>query len=406
MLVEPAPRASRAPSDALEPARDGSSDEKVRVLLVDDNAGFRDSLMSLLDTEELEVVGQAGNGEQALELVSELDPDVVLMDVRMPRMDGIETTRRMKQAVPHVGIVALTGLEDQRAVRDMLVAGASGYVLKDSDGDSIVAAIREAAQGGGLISPEVTPAVIEELTEALDRERRKTRQLELAQEALLERAARRHELVSRLGHELRTPVTVILGMAQTLARGTAPEDQRQELLERMMTRANDLARLVQRIEAAVEAGLTEWVDVGEIAREVAQPYERVRVEAPASPMLTSLNRTAAKRILEELVENALAFSPDDRPVLVRVQMEGDAPAVRVIDQGPGIAPGSEERVFAPLEQGEDLNVRTHQGMGLGLAIARMSARAMEGDVVLEDSGPEGSTFRWKMSGIAPDPSSG
>jgi signal transduction histidine kinase len=74
----------------------------------------------------------------------------------------------------------------------------------------------------------------------------------------------------------------------------------------------------------------------------------------------------------------------------------------VIDRGSGIPPSSQERVFAPLEQGEDLNVRTHQGMGLGLAIARMSARAMEGDVVLEESGPAGSTFLWRMSGMTTD----
>src|SRR4029077_791044 len=150
----------------------------------------------------------------------------------------------LKALHPEIGIVALTGSEDQRAVREMLVAGASGYVLKDSDGDEILNAVRQAAVGGGVISPEVTPTVIDELTEALERERRRTRQLEVAQEGLLERAARpqevvsrlggpprRHELVSRLGHELRTPVTVILGMAQTLAKGTAPLEERPVILE-------------------------------------------------------------------------------------------------------------------------------------------------------------------------------
>ena len=120
-----------------------------------------------------------------------------------------------------------------------------------------------------MLSPEVTPTVIDELTEALERERRRTRQLEIAQEALLERAARRHELISRLGHELRTPVTVILGMAQTLAKGTAPEEERGAILESLVDRANGLARLVHRFEAAVEAGLTEWADVVQVAREVA-----------------------------------------------------------------------------------------------------------------------------------------
>lgn len=383
--------AERAPT----PAR-----EQVRVLVVDDNAGFRDSLVSLLDTEELVVVGQAGNGEQALELIEQTAPHVVLMDVRMPMMDGIEATRRLKELAPSIGVVALTGLEDQRAVRDMLVAGASGYVLKDSDGDEILSAVREAALGGGIISPQLTPTVIEELTEALDRERRRTRQLENAQEALLERAARRHELVSRLGHELRTPVTVILGMAQTLAEGTAPERDRAELLDRLVARSRDLARLVQRFEGAVEAGLMEWADVSEVAEEVSEGRGRVRVEAPEAPVMASLNRMAACRILDELIENALAFSSEDRPVVARVTIEDGAPVVRVIDQGHGIEASALPRIFAPLEQGESLNARTHQGVGLGLAIARMSARAMDGDVILESTGPGGSTFTW-LVGRAP-----
>ena len=379
----------RAPSSARQ---------RVRVLVVDDNTGFRDSLVSLLDTDELVVVGQAGNGAQALELILSTNPDVVLMDVRMPLMDGIETTRRLKLLAPDVGIVALTGLEDQRAVRDMLVAGASGYVLKDSDGDEILNAVREAATGGGVISPQLTPTVIEELTEALERERRRTRQLEIAQEALLERAASRHDLVSRLGHELRTPVTVILGMAQTLAEGTAPEDAREELLDRLVARSKDLARLVQRFEAAVEAGLTEWADVTDVAREVAAGNARIAIEAPTDPVMASLNRLAACRILEELVENALAFSDEDAPVRIQVGVEDGTPVMRVIDRGAGIDARSLPRIFAPLEQGESLNNRTHQGMGLGLTIARMSARAMDGDVILEATGPGGSTFTWIVSG--------
>ena len=373
----------------------------VRVLVVDDNAGFRESLVTLLDTGELHVVGQAGDGAEALALLASIDPDVVLMDVRMPTMGGVETTRRLKALRPDVGVVALTGNEDQRAVRDMLVAGASGYVLKDSDGDEILHAVRQAAQGGGVISPEVTPTVIEELTEALERERRRTRQLEIAQQALLERAARRHELVSRLGHELRTPVTVILGMATTLKKGSAPIDQRAEILDTLVDRAESLARLVQRFEAAVEAGLTEWADVTQVAREVAAMHDRVMVDAAPGPVMASLNRIAARRIVEELVENGLAFSAPSTTVTIRVSTEGGVPHVRVIDRGRGIETAALDRIFDPLEQGEDLNTRTHQGVGLGLTLARMSARAMDGDVVLESTSTEGSTFVWIVSGNAP-----
>jgi len=381
--------ASLSPSGGIGP--------RVRVLIVDDNPGFRESLISLLTTDALEVVAEASTGVEALALAATTHPDVVLMDVRMPAMNGVEATRRLKALHPEIGVVALTGSEDQTQVRDMLVAGATGYVLKDSEGDDILNAVLHAATGHGVISPEVTPGVIEELTEALARERSRTRQLEIAQEALLERAARRHELVSRLGHELRTPVTVILGMAQTLVSGRVPEEQHEHILERLVGRTADLARLVARFEAAVEAGLTEWANVTQVAEEVASAYDRVRVEAPEVPAMASLNRIAARRILEELVENALAFSPEGEEVLIHITLDGAGPLVRVIDRGPGVEPDAVERIFDPLEQAEELTTRVHQGIGLGLAIARMSARAMDGDVVLESSGPGGCTFLWSVS---------
>jgi signal transduction histidine kinase len=367
------------------------------VAVVDDNPGFRETLATLLGTEELIVVGAAGRGTDAVSLVRSTEPDVVLMDVRMPEMNGIEATRLLKSTFPDVGIVALTGVDDQDAVREMLVAGASCYVLKDSDSEEIFHAIRQAAAGGGVISSEVTPRVIGELTEALERERRRARQLELAQEALLERAARRHELVSRLGHELRTPVTVILGMAQTLAKGAGSNEQREEMLDALVTRAQGLARLVSRLEGVVEAGLTEYTDVTDVAREVAAISPRVEVETPGQPVLATLNRVAARRILEELVENGLEFSRDDDPVVVRIEATGSGIQVRVIDHGPGIAEDAFERIFEPLEQAEDLHTRTHQGVGLGLTVARMSARAMDGDVTLESTDPQGSVFLWQVS---------
>ena len=373
---------------------------RIRVLVVDDNDGFRESLVFLLSGEDLEVIGQARSGTEAIEMVRQLSPDVVLMDVRMPEMDGIEATRRLKAARPSIGVIALSSMEEQRAVRDMLVAGASGYVLKDSDGDAIVHAVREAVTGGALLSPEVTPAVIEELTDALERERRRARQLEMAQEALLERAAHRQQLIGRVGHELRTPVTVVLGIAQTLRRGQMPPGDLDNALDTLVERAEGLARLVQRFEAVIEAGLTEWLNVTELARAVATRDPRIRVEAPTAAAMTTLNRTAGRRILEELVDNALAFSPPDGIVTISVRDDRGL-AIRVADHGPGIDPEAVARIFEPLEQAEHLHTRTHQGIGIGLSLARMSAHAMGGDVVLEHSGPQGSTFLWTVaSGVA------
>lgn len=381
------------------PALDGRAPSEVghvRVMVVDDNAGFRESLLSLLAAGDLEVVAEACTGYEALDIVEGVDPDVVLMDVRMPGIDGIETTRRLKAAHPHLGIVALSGHEDQEIVREMLVAGASGYVLKDSDGDEILNAVLQAAGGGGVLSPGVTPRVIDELTEALERERRRTQELEEAQAALVERSARRHELVARLSHELRTPVTVILGMAQTLAK-SADAPERDELLERMVSRAKDLAQLVERFELTVDAGLTEHVDVVQVARMLASASPRVEVEADGPLPVVPLNPGVARRILEELVDNAIRFSPEGAPVLVRVGLGLAFVEVRVSDLGGGIDSADRERIFGPLEQLEDLNIRVHQGAGMGLALARTAARAMSGDVTLEASGPGGSTFLWTIA---------
>ena len=167
-------------------------------------------------------------------------------------------------------------------------------------------------------------------------------------------------------------------MAQTLA-GTAPlRGAARRCWSGWSAARIALAQLVQRFEAAVESGLTEWADVTDVAREVATAYDHVRDRRARAPAMACLNRVAARRVLEELVENALAFSPEGEEVLISIRVRPEATEVRVIDRGPGIDPAVAQRIFEPLEQAEALNPRTHQGMGLGLTIARMSARAMDG----------------------------
>jgi signal transduction histidine kinase len=367
-------------------------------VVVDDNNGFRESLIQLLRAGGHEVAGEASDGLQALEVVAATEPDVVLMDIRMPAMDGIEATRRLRAARPGLGVVALTAQEDQTVVREMLVAGASGYVLKDSDGEDILNAVVQAAHGGAVISPAVTPAVIEQLTEALERERQRTRELEEAHAVLVERTARRHEFVSRLGHELRTPVTVILGVARTLLdRKTEPGQQR-ELLERLAGRAADLSRLVERFESAMDEGSEDIVDIVRLARRVAGDLQRVRVSEGTGVAAVWANRVLVRRILEELVDNACRFSPPQSFVDVEVTRSRDhrSVEVRVTDRGSGVRPEDRERIFEPLEQGERLDARTHQGAGVGLSLGRAAARAMSGDLVLERSDETGSTFLWTL----------
>jgi len=395
--IPPRPTGGRFVAAVRKPAPPGPAPH-LRIVVVDDNLGFRESLIELLRAGGHEVAGEASDGLMAIDVVAEARPDVVLMDIRMPAMDGIEATRRLKAAHPGLGVVALTAQEDESVVREMLVAGASGYVLKDSDGEDILNAVVQAAAGGAVISPAVGPAVIEQLTEALERERQRGRHLEEAHAALVERTARRHELVSRLGHELRTPVTVILGIARTLAEGITDAEQQRDLLQRLAGRAADLGRLVERFEVATDEGSEDFVDVTRLARQAAADRRRVRVSEDVGVAAVWANEVLVRRILEELIDNACRFSPPATFVDVEVSRSRDQRAVevRVVDRGPGIPPADRDRIFEPLEQGEPLDARIHSGAGVGLSLGRSAAQAMDGDLVLERSDQSGSTFLWTL----------
>ncbi|TQS25732.1 response regulator transcription factor [Microbispora sp. KK1-11] len=139
----------------------------MRVLVVDDQQLMREGLVALLDlVDHVEVVGDAGNGEEALSLVAELRPDVVLMDLRMPVMDGVEATRRISREYPEVAVVVLTTYDDDRSVDSALLAGACGYLTKDAGRAEIAAALRSAAAGQSTFSAAVSRRLVDALSRA------------------------------------------------------------------------------------------------------------------------------------------------------------------------------------------------------------------------------------------------
>jgi DNA-binding NarL/FixJ family response regulator len=137
----------------------------IKILLVDDQTLIRQGIQTLLELEEdLAVVGAASNGAEALTLAERLQPHVVLMDIRMPVMDGVAATRILTSRTPEVGVIILTTFDDDEYVFEGLKAGARGYMLKDASAEAIVAAIRTVAAGEALIQPSIARKVVAEFS--------------------------------------------------------------------------------------------------------------------------------------------------------------------------------------------------------------------------------------------------
>jgi DNA-binding NarL/FixJ family response regulator len=138
----------------------------IRVLIADDHHVVRRGLVFFLKTQkDIEIVGEAKNGEEAVELAKKLQPDIVLMDLVMPVMDGIEATREIKKSVPNVEILMLTSFSDQEHVIPAIEAGAAGYQLKDIEPDELVEAIRQTVRGEKTLHPKATTHLFQRFTQ-------------------------------------------------------------------------------------------------------------------------------------------------------------------------------------------------------------------------------------------------
>src|ERR671921_1891730 len=148
--------------DARTPLENGRG--PARIVIVDDHALARESLQDMLaDEPELEIVGKAANGLEALTLCSRLQPDLVLMDVRMPRLDGLEATRKVKQEYPKIIVLILTMHENPDYLLEALRAGAAGYVLKDAPREEVVTAVWQALGGESPLDPELAARLLRRL---------------------------------------------------------------------------------------------------------------------------------------------------------------------------------------------------------------------------------------------------
>jgi signal transduction histidine kinase len=395
-----------------------------RVLLVDDHPAVRRVLRSLL--EEVggwEVVGEAETGEAAVSLVEQVAPDVVLMDCRMPGQGGVATTREIVQRWPDVAVVAHTAYADETYVREMVAAGARGYVLKGDVPAAVLEALSAARQGQARLSAAVTGPVMEDLRELYEAAVNRSKELE-AENADLSASVARLEEVDRLkdeflamvSHELRTPITVVLGMAQTLVGrpDMAATADGQEILQRVVRQGKRLRDMVEQLlqASAFVANRSpvlraEEVMAAEVVREVvddwrvAEPDRRVELSLPDQPRALQGDAEALRMVVGNLVDNAGKHAPPGTQVQVQVFQPEGLTRIEVADRGEGVAEVDRERIFAPFTQLDASTTRRVGGVGLGLFLVDRLVRGMGGRVWVEDNQGGGACFVVELPDLAP-----
>jgi signal transduction histidine kinase len=391
---------TRSPGSPAEPA------EPVRVLVVDDIEQVRDGLARLLgQLGGIEVVGTAGDGVEAVELVGVHRPQVVVMDLRMPSMDGVEATRQIVARHAGVEVLMLSAYGDESLVIEALMAGARGYLLKGAAAAELADAITGAVAGEARIAGQVTRPLLEKLVDTLGRERETRRAAEQARRASEHQRRREQQFATVTAHELRTPVAGLLGSLVTLERLFGPERLPAlalELLAASTRQARRLARLVE--DFAVVARETEGGILMNPARvEVAQVLDAVvgeldqqaatRLRVEVTPGLRAwADQDRLVQALTNLVRNALQYSPDGTPVDVAAG-PGQGPGtvqVTVDDRGPGIPAERLPQLFDRF--GERTPGQTG-GLGVGLWIARELLTAMHGEVRVERNANGGAGVR-------------
>jgi len=370
----------------------------MRVLLVDDHAPIRRSLRQILELKPgFEVVGEGSNGLEAIAGVDEHRPDVVLMDMNMPVMNGVEATRSIKEQHPSVHVLALTAFGEMSLVAAMVEAGAAGYLLKGGSSQELVSALNAVASGHGALDKEVTRSVLDDMADLYKKEQERA-------EALAELDRMKSEFVSIVSHELLTPLTSIKGGLSTLTRGwnSIDEPVRSGLLDSMTRQCERLQLLIEKIllvsgirhgelglKASAFSPAEVVADVAEMVKDGMRGRELIIRPRNA---LASGDRESVREVVLSLVENALNFTTGK--IHAGVSERGDEVLLEVSDEGPGIDEETLGRLLSnPFVQGDSSLTRRVGGLGLSLYIAKHLLEASGGRLEV-DTGPErGSTFR-------------
>ena len=364
-----------------------AAEAPLRVVVVDDTEDLRHLMRIALTRGGMEVVGEAGNGIDAIKVVRSVRPDVVLLDLSMPLMDGLEALPQVRRLVPEATIIVLSGFGAGQMAKRAIASGADGYLQKGASLDEILERIRELALGHtrpplGVVPVDRGPVTWETVDEL-----------------------RRH--VATTAHEIRGPVAVLNALAETLAHQDVADDPVQRDL--LMSSVARQARLLDGITsdllvtAQVERGTLELdrrpVDPAEVAHAVLadEQVEPVVVVRDARPVDADPRRL--QQMLANLVRNAVRHGA--RPIVVTVRPDPAAAelvAIDVEDAGPGVPEAFRTRLFDEFARAPGA---TSAGVGLGLHVVRNLAERHGGSVSYTPRPGGGSVFTVRLPAVSP-----
>jgi signal transduction histidine kinase len=343
------------------------------VLLVDDVADLRFLLRVVLETDgAFEVVGEAGDGETAIDMCARTRPEVIVLDLSMPTMDGLEALPRLRELAPDATIAVLTGFEGKKIAASAAALGADAYFEKGTPPVAVVDALK------GLLGIESAP--VESASDGVTR---------------LDES----DLRAVVAHDLRSPLTSIIGFGDTLAErwDDIDDDTRRGIVARMTAQARTLHAVTENLLTSTaveldavpvnlepEAPASLLSDLAEVVRPLCGKHALdVRVAPELPPVL--VDRVRLQQIVVNLVLNAERHAPPDTPIGLHARADWPWVAIDVVDRGPGIPAAERVRV---MEKHVRL-ARDAKGLGLGLFIATALARAMGGSLFIADpeSGP-------------------
>ena len=370
-----------------QPSAEATADDVITVVVADDTPDMRLVLrLALSEDSGFRVVGEAGDGREAVEQAREHQPDVVVLDLAMPVMDGLKATPLIRQVSPGSRVVVLSGYGAEDMLELALDAGADAYVTKGRPTESLATLLRDLVPAKGAASLRPRP---QEPDNALDAER----------DAITDLA------LSVTAHELATPVTVTLGMLEQL-RGrmdTLPStvvDEMMGAVERnvrhisdLLTLLNDVRHIGRETLVLDRTNLDLPTLVRETLRDLAPALEgrAITLNAPAH-VSVSADPVRIRQVLTNLVTNAVKFSPAGTPIEIAINPLRGTVELTVTDHGTGLTDEQRPRLFTKFTRlGADTS-----GMGLGLYLSRGIARAHGGELRLARSSTDGSSFALEL----------